>query len=361
MAFRGVAFAPKYSQAISPITATVTKNYGDSSYSVATTASSSLTVTYASDNTSVATVNSSGIVTIIGAGIAHITANQAGNDSYAAAAQVSQTLTVNKIAPTFNLTSSSNPIGYQSSVTFTANTILPVDVTGTIQFTTNGGNLGSAVTISSGSAVSPATANLPRATTNVVKAIYSGDANYLSITNTLTQIVTNHPPVANANSYSRIGASSWTIAISDLLTNASDTDSDSLTLIALSTSTNGITLDTNSTPGVVKYSNANPVNDQFTYKVTDGFGGTNTAVITLISSSTSGVGGVANSINFSSGTTSLTFTGLPGYLYNVQVSTNLTSWNTIWTTNAPSSGVFQFTDTSAPLSAAYYRLMWNGN
>ncbi len=96
-AFRGIAFTPKGSQTISPIAATATNTYGDSSYSVATTASSGLTVTYSSDNTSVATVDASGTVTIVGAGTADILVNQAGNDFYNAASQVSQTLTVNPL------------------------------------------------------------------------------------------------------------------------------------------------------------------------------------------------------------------------------------------------------------------------
>jgi hypothetical protein len=79
--------------AISP--STITKTYGDAIYSVATTASSGLTVTYASSATGVATVDASGDVTIVGPGTATITASQAGNGTYCAAANVTQALTVN--------------------------------------------------------------------------------------------------------------------------------------------------------------------------------------------------------------------------------------------------------------------------
>jgi hypothetical protein len=79
--------------AISP--STITKTYGDAIYSVATTASSTLTVTYASSATGVATVDASGDVTIVGPGTATITASQAGNGTYCAAANVTQALTVN--------------------------------------------------------------------------------------------------------------------------------------------------------------------------------------------------------------------------------------------------------------------------
>jgi hypothetical protein len=76
---------------------------------------------------------------------------------------------------------------------------------------------------------------------------------------------------------------------------------------------------------------------------------------------TAGVAGQVNGITVTGGTASMNFAGIPGYLYHVQVSTNLTDWNTIWTTNIPAGGVFQFTDGSAPQPSAYYRLMWNGN
>jgi hypothetical protein len=57
----------------------------------------------------------------------------------------------------------------------------------------------------------------------------------------------------------------------------------------------------------------------------------------------------------------MSFAGIPGYQYHVQVSTNLSDWNDVLITNAPAGGVFQFIDNAAPLPDAYYRLMWNGN
>jgi hypothetical protein len=124
-------------------------------------------------------------------------------------------------------------------------------------------------------------------------------------------------------------------------------------------STNGITLVI--VGGYVLYYNTNLVDDQFSYTVTDGFGGTNSATITLTAGSSNGLGGQVNSFTLTGGSASMSFAGIPGYLYNVQVSTNITDWNTIWTTNAPAGGVFDFTDSAPPQPNAYYRLMWNGN
>ncbi len=71
------------------------RTFGDANFSLGATASSTLSVSYTSSNTAVATV-SGNTVTIVGAGSTIITASQAGNTNYNAAADVQQTLTVNK-------------------------------------------------------------------------------------------------------------------------------------------------------------------------------------------------------------------------------------------------------------------------
>ena len=55
----------------------------------------------------------------------------------------------------------------------------------------------------------------------------------------------------------------------------------------------------------------------------------------------------------------LNCSGISNFCYQVQSSTNLTAWTTLWTTNAPPGGSFQFTDGNAPQPAAFYRLQWN--
>lgn len=75
------------------------QNYGDASFPLTATASSTLEVTYVSSNTTVATI-SGNTVTIVGAGTTDITASQAGDASYVAAAYMMRSLTVNTIALT---------------------------------------------------------------------------------------------------------------------------------------------------------------------------------------------------------------------------------------------------------------------
>ena len=73
--------------------------YGVSPITLNATASSGLPVTYTSSNTSIATV-SGNILTIVGAGLVTITADQAGDATYAAAPSATQTLIVDPIALT---------------------------------------------------------------------------------------------------------------------------------------------------------------------------------------------------------------------------------------------------------------------
>ena len=216
----------------------------------------------------------------------------------------------------------------------------------------------SAVTIASSSAISLTANGLPRGNTNVVLAVYSGDANYFSFTNSFVQTVTNHPPIASNVNFSRnAGITSLHIAISNLLANVSDVDGDSIALVSASVTTNGITLV--NTSGYLNYFNTNAVNDEFTYTVTDGFGGTNTAKVSLVVNNTF-IGGQAQGIALVNNTATLNFAGIPTYGYAVQRSTNLITWDDVFSTNAPASGAFQFVDNLNPVPppSVFYRLRY---
>jgi len=69
--------------------------FGDAALTLSATSNSNLPISYTSSNTSVATISGNS-VTIVGAGLTTITASQAGNSEYNPAANVQQTLTVNK-------------------------------------------------------------------------------------------------------------------------------------------------------------------------------------------------------------------------------------------------------------------------
>jgi len=271
-------------------------------------------------------------------------------------------------SPSATLTSSATPAGYKDSLTYT-NT-LPVAATGSVLFQTNS-VLFSSNNLSGGIAVSLTITNLPRGT-NLITAIFSGDSNYLPSTNTLNQIVTNHPPVAGVMTVYRTGNLRLKIALSDVAANWTDSDGDlvSLTNVVMQ-STNGINLyalnwTTNSgyiataTNAYIGYVNTNITNDQVTYSISDGQGGTSVGLVNIMVNPF--VTGQDPTLTVTGGTATVNFAGIPGYSYSVQRTTNLVDWVTIWTTNAPAKGVFDYTDNFSDLgvipSSAEYRLKW---
>jgi hypothetical protein len=282
--------------------------------------------------------------------------NLAGNYTLAGG---SGSVTITQVVTSITVLSSLNPVGYKGSVYFTA-TNLPADATGYVLFLTNSAAF-SSNSLSSGGAVSLSITNLPRGT-NVITAQYAGDDNYLGSTNLLAggQIVTNHPPVAGNATYTR-SVNAIKLSLSTLFTNVTDVDGDVISLAGVSTSTNGITVTTNSS--LMVYVNTNNVNDQFNYTVSDGFGGTATGTI-VINYYPFPVVGQNASVTISGGTAALSFLGIPNFRYGIERSTNLTDWAVILITNAPANGAFHYTDNFSDLgtnvpAAAFYRLEWN--
>ena len=293
-------------------------------------------------NTAVAGSYSIVISSAVGAGLGNYTISYTNGS-----------LTVNQAATSVGASSTANPSGFNDSVAFMA--ALPTDATGNVVFSTPNGAL-STNSVSSGSATSFAITNLLRGS-NVITVAYTGDSNYLGSTNTLSQLVTNHPPIVNDASYTRNAAvNTFKVLISDLLSHASDIDADSLTLASVGPTTNSATILV--AGSYVMYANTNAVADQFNYTVSDGFSGTNSGTVTINLSSTP-LFGQSAIVSTSGGTATLSFAGIADYSYSVSRTTNLLSWVAIWTTNAPVGGLFQFVDTSAPPSGAFYRLQFN--
>jgi len=271
---------------------------------------------------------------------------------------------------TLNLASSAQTNGYLSPVSFTiaiqTNGVTAGNATGYVLFETNNVVI-SSNGISGGSANSAAISNLPRGT-NIITAVYSGDSNYMPSMATLNQVVTNHVPVANANSYGRNGLLTWKIPVGNVLTNVTDTDNDTLTLISVGISTNGITLSNiTNAPGFVAYYNTNHVDDEFSYTVSDGFGGTSTGIITLTYNNHGGMTGT-NSIASITGSNPkiLLAYGIPNYRYITERSTDLVSWADIATNVAAANGMITVTDGFSDLGGnapptAYYRMKWSGD
>ncbi len=273
------------------------------------------------------------------------------------------------------IASSENPSGYKDSVTFTASVLGNIAPTGTVQFLTNGVAAGAPVALVQ-SAASFSTTLLPRGF-DLITAQYSGDGHNPASTNSLTQTVTNHPPVAGIVNYTRADNIPVIIAVSDLLTNVTDADGDAITLIGVGTdganllTTNGATLMNNGSYLFYTNSVTPNVNDSFEYSVSDGNGGTSLGkVLITINNSLTGQTGA----NLTIGTTNVTasFFGVPGYRYAIDRSTNLMTgaglgWVPISTNTAPAGGLIQirdnFQDLGIPIpplpSQVFYRLRYN--
>jgi fibronectin-binding autotransporter adhesin len=268
-------------------------------------------------------------------------------------------VTVTAASTATAVVSSSSPAGYLDALVFTAN-VTPTNATGSVTFSANGTPF-STNTLVAGAVSSSGINSLARGT-NSITAAYSGDANYSASSAGFSQIVTNHTPVAGNPTYSRYaGVTSLRITVSDLLTNVTDADGDTITLVSVGSSTNGVTLTLGG--GLIGYFNTNNVNDQFSYTVTDGYGGTNTGTVSIaiVGSYSGQVTGAINS--FTGGTANLTFYGIPTYPYVTERSTNLTDWVEVQTNNAGTNGVINSTDAfndlgGVPPASAYYRLRW---
>jgi hypothetical protein len=125
------------------------------------------------------------------------------------------------------------------------------------------------------------------------------------------------------------------------------------------TSTNGVNLTTNAP--YIFHTNGPNLNNQIVYAIRDGQGGSASVAVAVVGMNTTGQ---SKNITMDRNAATLSFGGIPGYTYGVQRSTNLMKWITIWTTNAPANGLFQYTDNFSDLgggvpSSAYYRLSWS--
>jgi hypothetical protein len=192
--------------------------------------------------------------------------------------------------------------------------------------------------------------------------------NVLSAQVSLNVQAVNHAPVAGNDSYSRASGVSLKIKISDLLTNDTDADFDTLTVTNITlVSTNGANVYSNG--NLLVYTNSATVDalDQISYVITDGQGGSATGRVSI--AVVPGVSGQATgTLTVSGGQVTVTFHGIPGANYVVERSTNGTTWRKLVTNTANPVGTAPvgqvgYTDTFSDLlptpgvpSSAMYRL-----
>jgi hypothetical protein len=260
------------------------------------------------------------------------------------------------------LASSQNPSLPGDPVTFTATVIgSAVTPTGTVQFKANGFAFGSAATLDdSGTAISDSVSTLPHGIT-AITAEYSGDANFLTSTGSISQVI-NTPPVGGTHYLTTVTGTPLNVNASILAGLDYDADNDTLTITAVSSpSTQGGIVTLSAPGGTITYSPGAYVgtNDQFTYTISDGFtGGTATSTAIVIVRLNNATSTFISPTMPSSGAVALRGYGIPGQQYDIQRSSDLlftpVNTTTLTTVTADANGIILHTDNDVP-SPSYYR------
>ncbi|PYS47257.1 MAG: hypothetical protein DMF68_16520 [Acidobacteria bacterium] len=162
------------------------KSYGAADFNISATASSSLSVSFSA---SVQCTVTGTTVHITGAGSCKITASQAGDSNYNAAASVDQTFAIAKATTTTTVASSANPSNFGQSVTFTATVASTAGIpTGTVQFKDGVDTIGAAVNCvaaTGNSCTAQVSTSGLTSGTHTITASYGGDTNFAISTGTL--------------------------------------------------------------------------------------------------------------------------------------------------------------------------------
>lgn len=187
---------------------------------------------------------------------------------------------------------------------------------------------------------------------NYAVVVSNSSGSVTSLVATLTY--NNTAPVAGPNfSMGALLGVPSTVQIVGGKYSPTDVDGDALTITSISGVTNGtVTTDgTNAT-----YTATNGTADSFAYTVSDGFGGTASATVTvLISSNVQGYN-LLSAANLGNGTNVLTFAGIPTYNYALDLATNLAppiNWMPQVTNPAANNGALIFTNVSSEPQTFY--------
>jgi autotransporter-associated beta strand protein len=174
--------------------------------------------------------------------------------------------------------------------------------------------------------------------------------------------VNRRPLANNPLTFTNIAPSVLEIPFATLAGNATDPDGDLLTVAGINlTTTLGVTLTTNSTS--VLYSHHQSVNDQFSYTIGDGHGGSTTGLVNIVNIGSTPMAQFSSAPIVNGTSVLLQLQATPGWTYYLERSTNLPVWKMIGTNVAPPGGVFDYTDDfqdlGGPPTSALYRLRWS--
>jgi hypothetical protein len=264
-------------------------------------------------------------------------------------------------ASTLNVVISSlNPALPGSSVTFTAtlSVIAPGNGTPTGNVVFKDGTTPLSTNALNGSAVAAFSTTALSQGSHTIIAEYAGNGNFLGSTNSVSpnQII-NTPPVATNAAIFRNPLSGTKILVAALLTNASSPSGDTLTLAVSPTSASNATVTIRSgwvfyTP-LAGFTNA----DSFTYTVTDNYGGSATATVTVAIQVDNNQSPNLVLTALGGNQYLIVGCGIPGYTYRLQysdMSAPLTWQDFVGVSlTADSQGRFSYTDTTTSLTRCY--------
>jgi hypothetical protein len=255
--------------------------------------------------------------------------------------------------------SSLNPALPGSSITFTAtiSVVSPGSGTPSGNVIFKDGTTALSTNALNGSSVAAfSTTNLSQGSHTII-AEYAGDGNFLGSTNQVSpnQII-NTPPVAGNVTICRNPLAGVKILVTALLTNASSASGDTLTLTVSPTSASNATVAISGgwvwyTPAA-QFTNA----DSFTYTVTDNYGGSATATVTVALQVDDSQGHNLLITTLGNNQFLVNASGIPGCTYRLQYSdtSNPFTWQDLASVTADSAGVIQYTDTTES-SMRFYR------
>ncbi len=263
-------------------------------------------------------------------------------------------LTITPASTTGLVSSSANPATPGRSVTLRLQ-VAPVapgagTPTGTVQFLVDGSTVGSPVAVTGG--VASLSLTTLTAGTHTVAAAYAGDGNFIGTTNSLagTQLV-NTAPVATVDTVLRYPTDSAKVLVATLLANDSDADGNPIQLLTFTTTTaNGGTITRGGdwlhyTPAA-GFTN----DDAFTYTIQDSHQARSTGTVTI--HATSDAVPAPNLVleHLGNGTILLKFDGIPGVTYRIQSAETLPDWQTLGSSTADETGMFEYIDAPPPAS-----------
>jgi YDG domain/Bacterial Ig-like domain (group 3) len=259
-------------------------------------------------------------------------------------------------ASTLNtVTSSLNPASPGSDVVFTAtlSVVSPGSGTPTGNIVFKDGPISLATNALSGLSAALSTTALSHGS-HTITAEYQGDGNFFGSTNNFIQVI-DRPPVGPSLSLQRYLTSGAKIRAAALLTNDSDPDGDTLTLLSVSaTSIAGGTVASNG-DWICYLPPAGSTNsDSFSYVIADSVGlrSTNSVTITIGTDTNASQNAGLQGGGFGNNLIPIRFFGIPQRVYTIQSTTNLSTqgWQTLGTATANSNGFILFFDSPPPNS-----------